>query len=206
MTQLSVGGKPTQVRIACALYPTSPLLVKPWPGLFGNTRTLFSTSHVHIPRIKHIFSANICQSDKNYRSFSERGLAMLLVISVVTGSTPCTAGFHCSQLPRETSEPTWHVNDTGVTAHKPVVELVSVPTCATSELARRRLPQPRLGLWPWDQELNYSPQQCLMEWCWHSLWGPRAAASLSGVPSPAPSERPGMGSGIIDSDWSEIKI
>lgn len=126
MTQLSVGGKPTQVRIACALCPTSILLVKPWPGLFGNTRTLFPTLCAHILRIKHVFSLNICQSDKNYRSFSEHGWAMPLVISVVTGSTPCTAGFHCSHLPREISEATWHVDDTGVTAHKPVVVLVSV--------------------------------------------------------------------------------
>lgn len=157
MTQLSVGGKPTQVRIACALYPTSLLLVKPWPGLFGNISTLFPTLYVYILRIKHIFSVNICQSDKNYWSFSERGWAMPLVISVVARSTPCTAGFRCSQLPREISESTWHVNDTCVTAHKPVVVLVSVPTCATPEPARLRLPQPRLGLWPRDQELSDSP-------------------------------------------------
>lgn len=157
MTQLSVGGKPTQVRIACALYPTSILLVKPRPGLFGNTKTLFSTLYFHVLRIKHIFSVNICQSDKNYRSLSEHGLAVLPVISVVTHGTPCRAGFHCSQLPREISGCTWHVDDTGVTAQKPVVVLMSVPTCAASEPARRRLPQPRPELWPWDQRLSDSP-------------------------------------------------
>lgn len=203
MTQLSVGGKPTQVRIACALYPASILLVKPWPGLFGNTRTWFSTLNVHILRIKPIFSANICQSDKNYRSFSEQGLAVLLVISVVTRSTPCTAGFHCSQLPREISKCTWHVNDIGVTAHKPVVALMSVPTCATSEPARRGLPQPHLGPWPWDQKLNDSPAAVSDGGV---LAQPMAAVSPADVPSPVLSERPGMGSGIIDSDWSEIKI
>lgn len=208
MTQLSVGGKPTQVRIACALYPTSILLVKPRPGLFGNTKTLFSTLYFHVLRIKHIFSVNICQSDKNYRSLSEHGLAVLPVISVVTHGTPCRAGFHCSQLPREISGCTWHVDDTGVTAQKPVVVLMSVPTCAASEPARRRLPQPRPELWPWDQRLIWviPQQQRLMERCWHSLWGPTAAASPADVPSPALSERLGMGSGIIDSDRSEIKI
>lgn len=53
MTQLSMGGKPTQVRIAGTLSP-SILLVKPWPGLFGNTRALFSTLYVHTVRIMHV--------------------------------------------------------------------------------------------------------------------------------------------------------
>lgn len=73
----------------------------------------------------------------NYRSLSKHSLAVLLVISVVTGNTPCTTGFQCPPLPRESSKHTWHVNDVGVIAHKPVVTLVSVPVCATSEPARQ---------------------------------------------------------------------
>lgn len=69
----------------------------------------------------------------NYRRLSKHGLAALLVISVVTGNIPCTTGFQCPPLPRDSSEYTWHVNDTGVTAHKPVVTLISVPIRAASE-------------------------------------------------------------------------
>lgn len=193
---------------------------------------------------------------------------MFLVISVVTRNTPCTTGFHRSQLPRAISKYTWHVNDTGVSAHKPVVTLVSVPTCATSQPACHKSSQ--LGWAParfgsgmavhpgcgWQlTQLNWplarvgDPCTCrgqafvlrrifvstcsfLVERTSRARMGSLTVVKLDDFPAAAADgrvlgtacgargggvtsrcsfpgaewERPGMASGIIDSDWSEIKM